>query len=252
MVEQKIRLAQLRLCFDTTPQAQVATVVNGTLLAIFLREVVPATTLATWFGAMLLLSGVRVLVWRRFVRLDDPGHALDRWDRLNLAGAVASGVLWGSASLMMFPASSIGHQVFLSFVLGGMAAGAVTTLSSRLSAAIAFIVLALMPLVFRFAFATHEFAAGMSFMLSLFMIMMMVAAARFSHNFARTQSESLRREEAELELAKIEYYDPLTGLPNRNLFNDHLERAIASASRHDHRIAVCYIDLDYFRELNEA
>lgn len=46
--------------------------------------------------------------------------------------------------------------------------------------------------------------------------------------------------------------DPLTGLANRNLFYDHLQLAMSRASRHDQMMALFYLDLDRFKEVNDA
>ncbi|MEP7156882.1 MAG: GGDEF domain-containing protein [Betaproteobacteria bacterium] len=47
-------------------------------------------------------------------------------------------------------------------------------------------------------------------------------------------------------------HDPLTGLPNRALFNDRLEHALAQAHRHDWHLAVMFIDLDNFKSINDT
>ena len=47
-------------------------------------------------------------------------------------------------------------------------------------------------------------------------------------------------------------HDSLTGLPNRELFNDRLTHAIALADRHDWTLAVMFLDLDQFKSLNDA
>lgn len=47
-------------------------------------------------------------------------------------------------------------------------------------------------------------------------------------------------------------HDPLSGLPNRALFFDRLERSIEHASRHQHRLAVLYLDLDRFKLINDS
>ena len=46
--------------------------------------------------------------------------------------------------------------------------------------------------------------------------------------------------------------DPLTGLPNRRLFNDRIEQALATARREGHSLTVMLIDLDRFKEVNDA
>ncbi len=54
---------------------------------------------------------------------------------------------------------------------------------------------------------------------------------------------------------RIQYlanYDALTGLPNRNLLADHLQYAISLAKRGNGQLAVMFIDLDRFKEINDT
>lgn len=53
-------------------------------------------------------------------------------------------------------------------------------------------------------------------------------------------------------LSRLAFYDSLTGLPNRNLFNDRLARAIASAQRNRSAFALLCIDVDHFKKVNDA
>jgi diguanylate cyclase (GGDEF)-like protein len=51
---------------------------------------------------------------------------------------------------------------------------------------------------------------------------------------------------------QIAYYDPLTGLPNRALFNDRAELALEEASRYKRKLAMLVIDLDKFKDINDT
>jgi len=53
------------------------------------------------------------------------------------------------------------------------------------------------------------------------------------------------------QIAQMAFTDALTGLANRRLMQDRLERALASAQRTRHLVAVCAIDLDGFKEVND-
>ncbi len=57
--------------------------------------------------------------------------------------------------------------------------------------------------------------------------------------------------EQELQLKQQAHFDPLTDLPNRALFSDRIERAVAHARRHGERLAVCLLDLDGFKAVND-
>jgi len=57
---------------------------------------------------------------------------------------------------------------------------------------------------------------------------------------------------AEARLAYLAHYDELTGLPNRALFRDRLERALIDAGRHERLVAVMFLDLDRFKNVNDT
>jgi len=60
------------------------------------------------------------------------------------------------------------------------------------------------------------------------------------------------RKQAEEQLRHQAFHDGLTGLPNRQLLQDRLERAIEAARREDHELAVLLMDLDRFKDVNDA
>ena len=60
------------------------------------------------------------------------------------------------------------------------------------------------------------------------------------------------RKALEEKLARQAYYDVLTGLPNRTLFMDRLQQALARMDRHEAPIAVLFLDLDNFKLTNDS
>jgi diguanylate cyclase (GGDEF)-like protein/PAS domain S-box-containing protein len=65
------------------------------------------------------------------------------------------------------------------------------------------------------------------------------------HDASAAQAKSL-------ELSRLAQHDALTDLPNRVLFNDRLTQAIALAERQGKQLAVMFIDLDYFKKINDS
>jgi len=51
---------------------------------------------------------------------------------------------------------------------------------------------------------------------------------------------------------QMAYHDSLTGLPNRKLFSDRLDIALAHARRNQNKVVVAMIDLDNFKEINDT
>jgi diguanylate cyclase (GGDEF)-like protein/PAS domain S-box-containing protein len=60
------------------------------------------------------------------------------------------------------------------------------------------------------------------------------------------------RKQAEEKVLHMAFHDPLTGLPNRLLFNDRAEQAMAMARREDEVLALLFIDLDRFKAINDT
>ncbi len=56
----------------------------------------------------------------------------------------------------------------------------------------------------------------------------------------------------EKQLEHIAHYDALTGIPNRVLFADRLQQALAHTKREGSNLAVCYLDLDGFKLVNDT
>src|SRR6202011_2287069 len=50
----------------------------------------------------------------------------------------------------------------------------------------------------------------------------------------------------------LAYHDGLTGLPNRSLFSKSLSRSISEAQRYKRRLAVAFLDLDRFKQINDT
>jgi diguanylate cyclase (GGDEF)-like protein/PAS domain S-box-containing protein len=60
------------------------------------------------------------------------------------------------------------------------------------------------------------------------------------------------RRAIEARIAHLAYHDALTGLPNRSLMQDRISSAIARAERTDKKLAVMFIDIDNFKNINDS
>jgi diguanylate cyclase (GGDEF)-like protein/PAS domain S-box-containing protein len=69
---------------------------------------------------------------------------------------------------------------------------------------------------------------------------------------AGSQTDITKRKNAEEQLLRNAFHDPLTGLPNRALFLDRLRTALRRARRGQGRVAVLFLDLDRFKLVNDS
>ena len=71
-------------------------------------------------------------------------------------------------------------------------------------------------------------------------------------NYAALFSDISELKENEERIKHLAYYDPLTGMPNRRLFEDRLQVALAHVHRNKGQLAVMFVDLDRFKRINDT
>lgn len=69
---------------------------------------------------------------------------------------------------------------------------------------------------------------------------------------AHLQEEVAERRQMERQMRDMAHFDAITGLPNRNLLHDRILQALAHAKRTGEMVAVMYLDLDRFKNINDT
>ncbi|HEX7633914.1 MAG TPA: diguanylate cyclase, partial [Noviherbaspirillum sp.] len=76
--------------------------------------------------------------------------------------------------------------------------------------------------------------------------------AELANTIKALHAEIAERKQAEEQIRYMAHYDTLTGLANRELLQDRIRQAIAYAHRNRTQVAVLFIDLDYFKHINDS
>jgi diguanylate cyclase (GGDEF)-like protein/PAS domain S-box-containing protein len=71
-------------------------------------------------------------------------------------------------------------------------------------------------------------------------------------HFLAIQQDISDKKRLEEEVRFLAYHDSLTGLPNRMLFEDRVQQAVVRAERYGQKMAVMFIDLDGFKQVNDT
>ena len=75
---------------------------------------------------------------------------------------------------------------------------------------------------------------------------------RIAESIGNQIGQFMARKQAEERIRHLASYDELTGLSNRRLFHERLHHALAQAQRHARPLAVLFIDLDEFKNINDT
>jgi signal transduction histidine kinase len=182
-----IEAEKTRLLYEQAPTSFVVTLLNAGILTFILWDVVSAPWRLGWFGFMLVVTLSRIaLVWQ-YRRAEPSVAQAPLWRRLFIFGAGAAGIAWGGAGVLLFVPDSLGHQIFLAFVLGGMMTGAVAVLSWVKMAFLAFLIPAAIPIIFQFFLQGGDLFIAMGVMSVIFT----VALLTMSRHLHASVSESL-------------------------------------------------------------
>ncbi|MCG5053942.1 MAG: response regulator [Myxococcales bacterium] len=167
-----VRAEQLKLLFGSLPTALWAAALNVIVLAVVSHGHVETAWLWGWTCTSLGIGAVRGLVSARYhraaARAGPEGPRTSVWLRRFLLGNYAAGLAWGSAPIVLFPDDAT-HQIFLAFMLSGVAAGATATLGPVRAALVPFGAALTLPLSVRFLLSGSELGLAVGLVSLLFL-----------------------------------------------------------------------------------
>ena len=174
----------LAVLYARMPAILAANVINSTLTAAIFFDAVPALTLGLWLGLTWLLTLGRLAQWLRLRDRDKPNWVAHcRWS--SRIGSWSSGALWGAAGFFFFVPGSPLHLAALVFVLGGMAAGALTTIYAHPLAFNGYLLLSMVPFALRLALGGGPDHWLMAAMVFLFIVSLVVIGRQTYRDLVR-------------------------------------------------------------------
>lgn len=171
-MDQRIKHEQLELLFAGLPSSLFATVV---LLAFAIGLTDPDNALVAC-SALLVVSFLRVVLWLAYRRYSQSENIA--WSDWFFAGCVAAGAAWGVTAIILFPPGDIAGQAFLSFLIAGVSAGAVTALAADRRTVLGFVLPCVLPLAIRLYVEAGAYGTTMAIMVTVYTLVLCASGLR--------------------------------------------------------------------------
>src|SRR5579872_7314031 len=224
------------------------------------------TLLLAWYVFFIIIFAMRIIMMKIFMKQKDPDFRL--WKNLYVIGALLSGLCWGFVGSFLFLGATNAEQILIILVIAGVTAGAAPMLSADLISSGLFITASLFPTIFSLCFFKNTQSNYPLFGAAVICYYFYLLVLCFRLHDIIKNSIGLKFENDNLldnisqtknqleiinkKLAHAATHDPLTNLANRILFEHNLIKAIARARKNNTILALLYIDLDNFKEINDA
>src|SRR4051812_19903243 len=144
-----VRSEQVRTLYSQSVPVLLANVVNAAIVSAALWQSAPRALLVGWTALMVLMTAARLALRRRYWQSAPAPEEAGRWAARFTVGSAVAGVLWGAAGATFFDGSRLLPQILMTFVIGGMGAGAAGSLCGHMPAFWAYLLPAVVPLATR-------------------------------------------------------------------------------------------------------
>jgi signal transduction histidine kinase/CheY-like chemotaxis protein len=201
-ISEAVYAQQVRTTFSHLPLVLCVSGLNSALVGFVLLSVVPGPKILIWMGLVLGLSAFRLASWYAYRRLDNGLSHKSCWAYLPTAGALASGILWGSSVFLFFPLDE-SHLLFLTLVIAGMCAGAATVHAAHFPSVVAFILPAVIPLAVNFFMHGNRLQIVSGILACVFAISLCLASLQFRRWFRETTAARLISARQKSEISRV-------------------------------------------------
>ncbi len=229
-----------------------AALIASTFLAVLLWRQVSRAGLVFWLVCVLLISIARFVLNQRFFKADPAPEEMAVWGTRYIAGVLLAGLAWGSVGGLLFPADSLLHQVFIAFALAGMCASSVSVLAALRTGFLLFAMPAMLPLLYRLVLVGTYDSFALALLILLFTLGLTVAARQTGQSIENVLKLQMENLELTRELQYEATHDSLMGLVNQREFKRRFDRLSASARANGSPYALVFLDLDYFKQINDT
>jgi len=210
VVVDSLQAEQIKLLYSNLPVAISINAVLALILASVQSSLIPPYQLYAWlavFGVVLLSRIYLFISWKRSGVVNK--HTSQHWLFWFRISVIATGIAWGVGGVILSPAEDILHQLYISFVLAGLCAGAITSLAVDRISTIGFLLPTLLPHMTYFILQEGATHSGMSIMILLFLLYIAASARQIGLTLHENFRLRIKAVENESHFRSILQYSPI-------------------------------------------
>lgn len=185
---QRIHAAQVAAHYAQVPAMIIAPCLGGLFSVWVLSGAVDDRAMYSGFGCILLLSALRYFVYRRFKAATPEQRAQRLWPVLAIVFSAASGVLWGSAAIFLYPPHDPAYQIYLVLICAVIQMAPTAALACYLPTFYAYYIPCALPFLVRLVL--QEDRAGWAS--AALLLMLMAATVTFARKYYVDFFEAVR------------------------------------------------------------
>ena len=234
---------QARVQLKSIPVGFAGSVVPAAVVSWILRDHVAHSHLLTWFAVLFAAHLGRVAVWvlgRADVAAGRNAHLWLRWLRLSVLGL---GLVWAALPLVL-PAGRPFDEMLVTAVIIAVCGAGVAQQSSDAWSALLFMLPPALTMSTRLLLSEDMTLRTVGGLIFIYFAYLALATHRI-------QSSFLELSRLHAAASRLSLHDSLTGLPNRLALHRSLQDALDRARRNGTEVAVGYMDLDDFKQIND-
>ncbi len=191
-----IKADQVFQLYSQSQWGLLGALLSAFVLVVALWQVVSQARLLVWLSCYLCVQVVRYLLVASFHRSSPSAHDAATWGRWFALSTIASGLVWGSAGVFLFPVESISHQFLLALFLAGISSAAAVVYSATVECFLPTVLAELLPISALYFYQGDELGITIGSVILVFAVVLSLTGIHMHRTNA--DSLSLRFERSQL------------------------------------------------------
>jgi diguanylate cyclase (GGDEF)-like protein len=192
----QISAEQVRFLYKQLPPGMYGSLMIGAILIMVLWNQTSHYLLITWSCLISIVTLGRFVLLSSYNKASPDMKEISLWRNRFIIGVTGAGLAWGLAGYFLMPPTSLVHQMFIVFILGGLMAGASQSLAAIMTAYTTFSIPLLLPASVWLFLQNDSIHSAMGFLLLFFAAVLMLMARHL--NITLRESLRLRFENIDL------------------------------------------------------